>query len=193
MKGKNILQNHQKKIVRKKGTTTTESSADLRDVSLDKPSSANSMKNSSAEDKGLQGIYISQLPSSSNQLADKLSSVVRRHAKLIHIVYEHGANAKSALVLMQNVSNMEALLTTLNLTQLGGFQLKAKQANHVVVTEAYNNHLAVTSAAVSGAPLSKESLPLPPPPSIPGLFGEQSTSQPPIKPTSSGLLADKKK
>ncbi|KAI6193993.1 hypothetical protein M3Y96_01077900 [Aphelenchoides besseyi] len=128
---------------------------------------------------GLQGIQLSNLPSASCDATlrfqiNNVLSASRARSKLIDISFEQVGDAKKCLLLLQNISDINILLTDLNHTtlpsMLAGQRLKARVASHVAVTEAHNAYLATTAGVISAAPTASAQVstiqseaPLPPP------------------------------
>uniref|UniRef100_A0A915BDJ7 Msx2-interacting protein n=1 Tax=Parascaris univalens TaxID=6257 RepID=A0A915BDJ7_PARUN len=112
--------------------------------------------------QGMQGIYVSNLPSSRSEssLREFLSNAFKKFGKIVHIGFEmefapNFVEQRKALIIFQRLVEVDRLLNDVH--HLLGLRLKIKLASHMVVTEAYNNLLMLTSAqasAISGTNLS---------------------------------------
>ncbi|KAI6184486.1 hypothetical protein M3Y97_00601500 [Aphelenchoides bicaudatus] len=101
--------------------------------------------------KQVQGVAVGQLPAKvaeaalKQQLTDLLTAS-RAKCKLINISFEQAGDATRALLLLQDVSDVDLLIAELNQhslpSKLNNQRLKARLANQNTVTDAYNAYLA---------------------------------------------------
>ncbi|MCP9261314.1 Msx2-interacting protein [Dirofilaria immitis] len=99
----------------------------------------------SGDIQSIQGIYVSNLPSSRTEgfLRDGLTNFFKKYGKVVHIMFEteSGSNfveQRRALVIFQRLMDADKLK---DVHHLFGLRLKIRFASHSAVTEAYNTYL----------------------------------------------------
>ncbi|VDM37512.1 unnamed protein product [Toxocara canis] len=147
-------------------STSSSRRIDILESSTVPHDSANASVNSSCAQppptQGMQGVYVSNLPSSRSEssLREFLSNSFKKFGKIVHIGFEMevGPNfveQRKALIIFQRLNEVDRLLNDVH--HLLGLRLKIKLASHMLVTETYNNLLAMTSAQASALPTANMS------------------------------------
>ncbi|VBB29844.1 unnamed protein product, partial [Acanthocheilonema viteae] len=100
----------------------------------------------SSVSQGIQGIYVSNLPSSRTEgfLRDGLTNFFKKFGKVVHIMFEteSGPNfveQRRALIIFQRLIDVDKLK---DVHHLFGLRLKIRFASHAAVTEAHSTYLA---------------------------------------------------